>query len=177
VPGGLLLGKDIMNIRLIIFLLSADICLLLAGCQQRIPSDSFQLSVRDIVSDSDIRVSLITIHISRATRISVYGDGFSESSAIQEKQNGSVADGEVLMCASRITTSENKAYIQTLIRTRTGDGDYAGGPAVYPVSPDVKLDEFFKISASNGIFKFDTPITIAQLQGKPVTLVVGKPTK
>ena len=104
------------------------------------------------------------------------GEYFHSHVAIQEKQNGSIPDGEVLMCASRITTSENNAYIQTIIRPRTGDGDFAGGPAVYPVSPDVKLDEFFKISASNGIFKFDTPVTIAQLQGKPVTLVVGKPT-
>ncbi len=29
---------------------------------------------------------------------------------------------------------------------------------------------------TGGIYKLDTPITIAQLQGKPVMLVVGKPT-
>jgi hypothetical protein len=153
--------------------------LLLAGCQQRIPSDSFQLSVQNFVSDDDIRVSILTIHVSQSSRasgISVDGEYSHTYSGFQDKQNESIVDGEVLLCASRIAPSENNAYIQMLIRSRTGTG-YAGGPTVHPVSPDVKLDDFIKITASDGIYKLDTPITIAQLQGKPVTLVVGKPTK
>ncbi len=74
-----------MNIRLSFFLL-IGLCLSIAGCQQRIPSDSFQLSVRDIVSDSDIRVSLLTIHISRAASISVDGENFHSHVAIQENR-------------------------------------------------------------------------------------------
>jgi hypothetical protein len=38
------------------------------------------------------------------------------------------------------------------------------------------LASFFSISATGGVYKLDTPVAIAQFRGKPVMLVVGKPT-
>jgi hypothetical protein len=81
----------------------------------------------------------------------------------------------VLLSAARVAPSQDKsAYIQTVIRPRSASG-YAGGPCLYPVPTDTTLASVFSISATGGVYKLDTPVTIAQLQGKPVMLVVGKP--
>ena len=87
-----------------------------------------------------------------------------------------IREGQVLLSAVRVALTQDKsAYIQTLIRERSASGD-AGGPCVYPVPTDTKLASVFSISASGGIYKLDTPVTISvQLQGKPAMSVVGKP--
>ena len=149
------------------------------GCQREasIPSDSFRLTVQEVLSDTDIKVSLLTIQLSRAGHVSVDGDGFHSSTVLPDAQDGAIREGQVLLTAARVAPSQDKfAYIQTLIRPRSASG-YAGGPSVYPVPTDTTLASFFSISAVGGVFKLDTPVTIAQLQGKPVMLVVGKPTK
>ena len=45
-------------------------CRFLFGCQHegKIPSDSFRLTVQEVVADTDIKVSLLTIQLSRAVR-------------------------------------------------------------------------------------------------------------
>lgn len=152
-------------------------CGFLFGCQREasIPGDSFRLTVQEIVSDTDIKVSLLTIQVSRAGHISVVGDGFLSSTALPDAQDGVLREGQVLLSAARVAPSKDKfAYIQTLIRPRSASG-YAGGPSLYPVPTDTTLASAFSISAMDGIYKLDAPVTIAQLRGKPVMLVVGKP--
>jgi hypothetical protein len=48
----------------------------------------------------------------------------------------------------------------------------ATGTADYPVRPTTKLENFFSIVAANGTYKFFAPLTIATLDGEPVTLVL-----
>jgi hypothetical protein len=166
-----------MKSRLSILLLAG--CCFLFGCQREasIPSDSFRLTVQEVVSDTDIKVSLLTIQLSRAASVSVDGDGFHSSGVLPNAPDGVIREGQVLLSAARIAPSQDKfAYIQTLIRPRSASG-YAGGPSVHPVPADTTLASFLSISVTGGVYKLDTPVTIAQMQGKPVTLVVGKPTK
>jgi hypothetical protein len=166
-----------MKFRLSISLLAG--CCFLFGCQRdaSIPSDSFRLTVQEVVSDTDVRVSLLTVQLSRAGGVSVAGDGSHAYCVLPDAPDGVVREGQVLLSAARVAPSQDKfAYIQTLIRTRAASG-YAGGPSVYSVPADTTLASFFTISVTGGVYKLDIPVTIAQLQGKPVRLVVGKPTK
>jgi hypothetical protein len=166
-----------MKSRLFILILSG--CCFLFGCQREasIPSDSFRLTVQEVVSDTDIKVSLLTFQLSRAASVSVDGEGSHSSVVLPDAPDGVIREGQVLLSAARIAPSQDKfAYIQTLIRPRSASG-YAGGPSVYPVPAETTLASFLSISATGGVYKLDTPVTIAQMQGKPVTLVVGKPTK
>ena len=166
-----------MKNRLSILLLAG--CCFLCACQREasIPSDSFRLTVQEVISDTDVRVSLLTIQLSRAASVSVDGDGFHSHGVLPDAPYGVIRDGQVLLSAVRVAPSQDKfAYIQTLIRPRSASG-YAGGPSLHSVPADTTLASFFSISATGGVYKLDTPVTIAQMQGKPVMLVVGKPTK
>jgi hypothetical protein len=167
----------LMKSRLFILLLSG--CCFLFGCQREasIPSDSFRLTVQQVVSDTDNKVSLLTIQLSRAASVSIDGDGFHKQVALPDAQEGVVREAQVSLSAARVAPSQDKfAYVQTLIHVKTASGS-AGGPDVHPVPTGTTLASFFSISATGGVYKLDTPVTIAQMQGKPVTLVVGKLTK
>ncbi len=97
---------------------------------------------------------------------------------LPDSPGGAVKDGQVALSASRITRQgDDFAYIQTLIRPESFNHSFAGGPSIYPVRATTKLEAFFSISATNGDYKLDTPVEIGRLDGKPVILVVGKPTK
>jgi hypothetical protein len=167
-----------MRIRWSILLL-ANWCFL-CGCQRKaeIPGDSFRLTVQKVVSDSDVRVSLLTIRLSRGASISVDGEGFHSHVVLPDAQEGVFREGEVAVSAARVAPSQGKsAYIQTLICPQTSNGARAGGPSVYTVPTETKLASVLSLSATDGVYKLDSPVTIAQLEGKPVTLVVGRPTK
>jgi hypothetical protein len=154
-------------------------CCLVGGCHREtsIPSGSFRLTVQEVVSDTDVRVSLLTVELSDAATISVDHGGSHNHILLPDAQDSVVRVGQVLLSAARIAPAQDKsAYIQTLIRPRTLSG-FAGGAELYTVPGDTTLASFFSISAASGIYKLNTPVTIAQLQGKPVVLAVGKPTR
>ena len=159
--------------------LLAACCLLYVGCQQAtakpFPSDSFRLTVNNVVTDGDVRVSLLTIQTSVPASLSLGTEGSHSRVGLLDPQKGSVSEGQVILTGARIHHRRNEnAHIQTLLRAQS-QGGKAGGPSVHEVLSDVTLETFLSVSAKDGVYKLDTPITIAQLQGKPVTLVVGKP--
>jgi hypothetical protein len=147
-----------------------------------IPSDSFRLTVENVnpYPDADFRFSLFTIHASRAASISIDGpDGAHRGQKLSDAPDGVVREGKVSLSAARVAPSQEKfAYIQTLINPYAEHlASQFGGPSVHRVPAETKLEDFFSISAASGVYKLDTPVVIAQKQGKPVTLVVGKPTR
>ncbi len=82
------------------------------------------------------------------------------------------------MIVTRIAPhGEGGIYIQTLIRPQTSMGSYAGGPSTYTLPRTTQLTDLFTITAKSGDYPLDTPLEIAHLNGKPVILTVGKPTK
>jgi hypothetical protein len=168
-----------MNQRASIILL-AGCCLFSAGCHRdaAIPGDSFHLTLQHVITDNDLMVSLLKIHDPQGANISVDGDGFHASVALPDSPAGAVREGQVALSASRITRRGDAfAYIQTLVRAENSNQGFAGGPAVYPVPAATKLEAFFSVSATDGDYKLDTPVEIARINGKPVMLSVGKPTK
>jgi hypothetical protein len=167
-----------MNIRASILLL-AGCCSFLAGCQRQavVSNDSFRLTVQHVITDSDVVVSLLKIRVPHDASISINGDGFHSMVTLPDSPAGAVRDGQIALSASRITRQgDNFAYIQTLIRLESPNG-FAGGPAVHPVPTATRLESYFAVSAADGDYKIDAPLEIARLDDKPVTLVVGKPTK
>ena len=102
-----------VRIRLAI-LLFAGWCVL-CGCQREasIPSDNFRLTVPEVVSESDVSVSLLTIRLSRRASISVDGDGFHSHVVLPDAQDGVVRKGEMAVSAARVAPSQDKfAYVQ-----------------------------------------------------------------
>jgi hypothetical protein len=165
-----------MNIRAFLLFL-AGCCLLSAGCHREaaISGDSFRLTVERVITDHDIVVSLLKIHVLHNASISV---GSEHSHCIVNLANSpedAARDGQVALSGSRITRrGDDSAYIQTLIRTESSAGS-AGGASINPVPAATTLDSFFSVSATSGDYKLDTPVEIGRLDGKPITLVVGKP--
>jgi hypothetical protein len=168
-----------MNIRAPLLLL-AGCCLLSAGCHREsaVADDSFRMTVERVITDSELIVSMLRIHVPHDASISVDGYGSHSMVVLPAPPAGVARDGQVALSASRVTRpGDGSAYIQTLIRPENSDHGFAGGPAIHPVPEATKLEAYFSISATNGDYKLDTPVEIARLDGKPVMLVVGQPTK
>ena len=170
-----------MNIQAFIMLL-AGCCLLSAGCQREgaTPSDCFHLTVQRVITESDVVVSLLKIHVRHNGYISLDGPDSHGMVALPDSQADAVRDAQIALSASRVVRQgDDSAYIQTFSRVRVGgtDGGVSFGPAVRAVPAATKLETHFSSSVTDGDYKLDTPVEIARLDGKPVMLVVGKPTK
>jgi hypothetical protein len=138
-----------------------------------IPSGCFDLTVQDIVADSDVRVVVLTVKALRAGSISVDSDSSHTLTALPQGSGDGVREGSVVITASRVALAGDKeARIQLLVRT-VAAGGHAGGPTVYTAPVDTELDTFLTVCATDGVYRLDAPVTIAQVQGKPVTLTVG----
>jgi hypothetical protein len=167
-----------MKIRAPILLL-AGCCLLFVGCKREatIPSDSFRLSVQSIITGGDLKVSRILVQTSHSASIYVDSEHSHSSVSMQDAPQGAVGqrEGQVILSASRVArVGDAFASVQTLICLETDHGA-AGGPDVSYVPAATNLDAYFSVTATAGDYKLDAPVKIADLDGKPVTLVVGKP--
>ena len=162
-------------------MLLAGCCLLSAGCQREaaIPSDSYRLTVERVITERDIVVSLLNIHVPHNAGISVTSEHSHCWVSLANSPEDTARDGQVGLTASRITRQgDDFAYIQTLIGAKPSSGSgFTGGTAVNQIPVATTLDAYFSVTATSGDYKLDAPVEIARLNGKPVTLVVGKPTK
>ena len=168
-----------MNISRLIFI-SAVTSFLFLGCNRsaQTPSAGFRLTLQDVATDTNARAALIAIRSASAGSISVDEDGGHNSTALPDADANGSREGSVALIASRIAPAgDGDIYIQTLIRPQTPNGNYAGGPSTYTLPRATKLTDHFTITAKSGDYPLNTPIEIARLGGKPVTLTVGKPTK
>jgi hypothetical protein len=162
-------------------LIGAATAFLLFGCNRttKTAPPALRITVQEIVTDNKACATLLTIHSPSAGSISVDMDPGDHSSVVLSGPDATGSwEGSVVLMASRIEPSgDDDIYIQTLIRPQTPNGASAGGPSTYTLPRTTKLHDHFTITAKSGDFAPDTPIEIAQLGGKPVTLTVGKPTK
>lgn len=161
-------------------LVSAVTSVFILGCNRpsKILTTGFRLTVQDIATDTNARAALLTIQASSAGSISVDQDGGHNSTMLPEPDANGSREGSVSLMASRIVPpGDGNIFIQTLIRPQTPNGNYAGGPSTYTLPRTTELADHFTITAKSGDYALDTPIEIARLRGKPVTLTVGKPTK
>jgi len=159
----------------------AGCCLLSAGCKRQaaIPDDSFHLTVENVITDRDIVVSLLRVHVPHNSMISLNSEYSHSMVTLAESSGDAPRDGEVALTASRITRQGDKfAYIQTFMGTKpNGGAGLTGGASTHPVPATMTLDTYFTVFAKDGDYKLGQTIEIAKLDGKPVTLVVGKPPK
>jgi hypothetical protein len=169
-----------MNIRA--FTLLVGCTLFIVGCKRdpAVPSGSFHLSVQSIVTDGDLKVSLIKYRLPESTSVYVDSEHSHGWVSMQDSPTPGKTgqrDGQLILSASRVArVGEAFASIQTLIRLET-DHASAGGPAVNYVPAATNLDAYFSVSATTGDYKLDTPIEIGRLDGKPVTLLVSQSAK
>jgi hypothetical protein len=161
-------------------ILSGIALIAFAGCGRPapIPPAGFRLTLQEVATDENVRAALLTIHTESAGSISVDEEGKHSSAILHEPNASGFREASIAVIASRIAPSGNgDIYIQTLIRPQTPNGAFAGGPSTYSLQRATQLADFFRITAKNGEYPFDTAVEIAQLQGKPVTVTIGKPTK
>ena len=171
--------STLMNICRLL-LISAATSVLLLGCNRpgKSPTTGFRLTVQDVATDTNARAALLTIHAASAGSISVDEDGGHNSTTLPDADASGSHEGSVALIASRVVPpGEGEVYIQTLIRPQTPNGNYAGGPTTYRLPRTTELADHFTVTAKSGDYPLNTPIEIARLKGKPVTLTVGKPTK
>lgn len=168
-----------MNIYPII-LLSAVTSFAFVACKQpaETPPAGFRLTLQEVATDTDARAALVILRSASAGSISVDASGEHSSIVLGEPAASGFRDGSVALIATRIAPAgEGDIYIKTLIQPQTPNGGYAGGPSTYTLPRLTQLAAFFTITAKSGDYPLNTPIEIARLSGKPVTLTVGKPTK
>jgi hypothetical protein len=145
-----------------------------ASTPQQLAGDSFHLTVERVITNQNVVVSVLKIHVSHSAFASVG----SEHSRIGVDLASSPGDGQVALSASRIIThqGDDTAYIQTFVSAESS-GNFAGGPSINQVPAATTLDTFFSVSAVSGDYKLDTPVEIGELDGKTMTLIVGKSSK
>jgi hypothetical protein len=157
-------------------LLAAIASLGFLGCDRSpsgAPTTGFRLSVQEVVTDTDTRAARLTIHTAGETLLTVDEDGDPSSVVLHAPSESGSREGSIALVASRISPpGEGRVYIQTLIRLQTPDGTQAGGPTTQALPRATALTDHFKITAIGGDYSRNTPIEIARLAGKPVTLTV-----
>ena len=173
-------GKcQIMNVRVLLFSLGVA-GLAVAGCQQlpvAAPNHTFHLTVEQVITNSEILVSLLKIE----TREDVY---LSVPSVVNAKSaisvlmaggsNGAVRSGLVAFSAARFSRpGDEHAQVQLCEREQSG-GNSVQGLYWWPVPSATELGGSFSISAADGDYPLGTPIQIGDWDGKPVLLTVEK---
>ncbi len=161
------------------FLLAVALAVVLGGCErgETIPQDRFKLSIEEVITGEYMAVSVLRIQVPVKASVSVDTEDSHNHVTTADPPVDGPREGEVLLAAVRVAPGKSEeAYIQVLTRARAAGSD-AGGPAVFPVPVGTALGDFFKITAADGNFALDSPLKIAELRGKPVTLTVGKPTR
>jgi hypothetical protein len=148
-----------------------------ASTAQQLAGDSFQLTVERVVTNQSVVVSVLKIHVSHNAFVSVGTEPLSRN-RFGVAVAGSPGDCQVALGVSRIIThqGDDTAYIQTFVSAESS-GNSGAAPRINRVPAATTLDSFFSVSATSGDYKLDAPVEIGQLNGKPMTLIVGKSSK
>ena len=152
------------------------------GCQQRsantVPSGSFRLVVDDMLKDETFRVASLKVSSVQPGTLSVDMEGSSVASVLPVSTPDGLREGRAFFIASRATDSTTtNAFMATSLQVKVEGGTSGGCTTDHHTSKSDKLADFVSMTAKNGIYPLDTPLEIGRIDGKAVTLTVGKPTK
>jgi len=157
--------------------LTASTLLAFVGCNRapnNVPANGFRLTVQEIIADSDVRVTQLAIRSAAPGVISI--DAEKRSHHMVSLPADPAGSGSVTLMASRVAPSDQPwAYMQTLIRTKA-NGESGGATSLEALPHDTLLADFFTVTAKSGDYSFDTPVEVATLRGKPVTLTLKRGT-
>ncbi|MEO5916000.1 MAG: hypothetical protein ABIS50_17325 [Luteolibacter sp.] len=168
-----------MNIPRFVLIIGVTPFLLL-GCNRTAPAPpaGFRLTLQNVGTDKDACAALLSIRTAAAGSISVDESSGHSSVTLPDADTSGSREGSVALIASRIEPAGgDDVFIQTMIRPQIPNGSYAGGSSTSILPRATQLSDHFTVTARSGDYPLDTPIEIARLGGKPVTLTVGKPTK
>ncbi|RYD48632.1 MAG: hypothetical protein EOP85_03170 [Verrucomicrobiaceae bacterium] len=165
------------------FIFATTLMVSLSGCRssgpppRTAPATGFRLTVYDSPGDAAKRSVGVVVHTVSAGAISVdYGSRLGGTVIAAPDATG-VREGSVnLIVNLTVPAGGGDAELATLVSTRS-DGSHGGSGLTEKVPGNSTLTGIFTFTAKNGDYPLDTPLEIARINGKPVTLTVGKPTK
>lgn len=160
------------------FVLVLTVCLF-SGCHRKpeaaADTSSFTLEVTELASGSNNIISTLYVSAKQAACLSIQSEGFEGQAGLSDAEGAELHEATVLLSATRIAPEQSsQSYIQVFVNFAVEDSKF-GAPVLHTIPTNVSLPAFFSICASNGVYKFDAPVTIAMVEGKPMKLVVGKP--
>lgn len=158
----------------------SSLCLLLTGCMP--PStpdrDDFQVSAETLIADDNTEITVIKITTRRNAEMQLAYRGKLHGSDFQSvllETNGATAIGRIVLSAVKVSSNSDTNWKMIQIMSHAADLHGGGGATctgTYSVKPDVRLTDFYKITATNETGRFFVPLTIAWFDDGPVSLVL-----
>lgn len=165
-------------------LLSICLAIAVCGCHLQsadvVPAGSFRLVVDDPVNDQSFRIASLKVLSLQPGTLSVGMEGGRDNGGWAYGQllapaTDRLPEGRVLFIASRATDSRTtNAYILAQLQVMAHGTLEASCCRTYYPSSDTRLADFASMTVKDGIYPLDTPLEIGRIDGKPVTLTVGK---
>lgn len=154
---------------------------LLGGCGQRsaaspagdLPAGSFRVLVTKVVSDPSVTVTQITVEKSGSGQISVEGHGFGYGATLAPgPQKGStLARADMVIVADLVPVGKPDKTLKVFMQTSSSgsSGSYSG---TYPAVSAERVGGVFALTLPAGVYPVGTPLRLATLQGRPVTVTI-----
>lgn len=166
------LGSSLAIVFLVALAMSGS-----TGCQQKpsssppLSSDSFRLTVRHVLDDSDVQVMVLHIEAGGSPSYQVWcaskGGSHSNRSVFNESsQDGQRHQAEVKIYAVQI--SPNGDEQNDYVKTSTG-----GGWTLRAVPRGTPLNKTFCVTVQDGTYPLNVPLVIGREDGAELKLVVG----
>ena len=143
------------------------------GCGQKpsLSSDSFRLTVKHVLDDSDVLVTVLHIEASGSPYYQVWctnkNGSHSNRSAFSQSSTGSEQhQAEVRIYAFQI--SPNREDKNDYVKTSTG-----GGSTLREVPRGTPLNQTFSVTVQDGTYPLNAPLVIGREDGADLKLAVG----
>lgn len=150
--------------------------------QPAIPAGQFRLAVDEVVADKTLVVKRLTVTAAGspfdslaypALPVSLRTDDGRQTLLATADSKDAPCSADVLVVGDLMERPAGPSEIKVLLRVKGHDGGHAGGSSRFQV-PQKTMGEVVAVNIERGTYPLDTPLTIGTLQGKPITLVVGK---
>jgi hypothetical protein len=159
-----------MNPYIITVLLS----LLLVGCGDQLPPDSYQLKVTELFSDEGEIVTALTVETAQAQEYSIRAEDTNGAFGCNGATGTLDRDrhqGRSWIVGSRVAAvGSTNDYAKILVRSDFGVAIGQGSIDGIPIPKRSKLREVFSLMVRDGIYRCDTPLVIGQVRGTELKL-------
>jgi len=140
------------------------------------PADSFRLTVEELVESSACRVVKLTVEARpTAQMLEILGEpghGGGSSIILAPALNGKARETKVIV-ASMLVTGESNSVCHVATLTQSGGGTSTTSRRSYDLAADAELRSVVVLTATNGLYKLNQPLTVGTRNGQPMRLVVG----
>ena len=143
------------------------------GCRQKpsLSGDSFRLTVKHVLDDSDVLVTVLHIEASGSPYYQVWctnkNGSHSNRSAFSQSPTGSEPQqAEVRIYAFQI--SPNREDKNDYVKTSTG-----GGSTLREVPRGTLLNQTFSVTVQDGTYPLNAPLVLGREDGADLKLAVG----